>query len=697
MTIQQHIDRIFSHVFSKRPHPMISDIPQFGSPRQLQIILDNIDAAIYVSDITTYELLFMNQYSRKMLGDHIGKRCWESLQAGQEGPCPFCTNDKLIDANGNPTGTLVWEFQNTLNGRWYQCRDSAIRWTGGRLVRMEIATDITVKKLAEDQIEKISRLKEQLISPISLDEKLSILVTGIHQTFDASFTGIWLIRDHNTCSEECRFFGTEHYQNECISHNSCLHLVAHAEDETGKNPDNSRIPLGYHNIGRIVASSDLKIIRNDLSSDSEGRKHTRQGSPYCHAFAGYRLISTDGETIGVFGLFRKRPVLMEEEVLLEDIASTISQVILGGIAEKALQEKTNQYRTLIENIPQRIYMKDQNFVYLSCNNNYAQDLQINPEEITGKTDYDLFPKEFADTYRKDDQRVILSGKTEETVERYLDNGKERWINAVRTPLKDPKGGITGILGVFWDITEKIDADNELQSLYHGLESRVDERTAELLQTQAAFQVANEKLNLLNSITRHDILNQITALCGYLELTMSIISDEEAAEYIERANTAAGVIHRHILFTRLYQDIGVYSPSWQKIKDTIQKAIMDLSSHGITFVDEMEDLEIFADPLLEKVFYTLIENTIRHGNHATQVQFSNHLTPEGMNIIYIDDGTGIHPDDKKKIFERGYGKNTGFGLYLSREILSMTGMTIRETGKYGTGVRFEIFIPENHYQ
>ncbi|MBI41919.1 GGDEF domain-containing protein [uncultured Marinobacter sp.] len=118
------------------------------SDQGLQAVLDNLDALVYVSDLDTYELLYMNAYGRRIWGDRQGQKCWQVLQ-GNDGPCSFCTNSKLVGADGEPRPPYIWEFQNILDKRWYQCRDRAIRWTDGRLVRMEIATDITERKEME--------------------------------------------------------------------------------------------------------------------------------------------------------------------------------------------------------------------------------------------------------------------------------------------------------------------------------------------------------------------------------------------------------------------------------------------------------------------------------------------------------------------------------------------------------------------
>ncbi|MEI6842873.1 MAG: PAS domain S-box protein, partial [Methanomicrobiales archaeon] len=115
-------------------------------------VMDSLDALVYVADMKTCEILFINQYGRKIWGDLTGKICWESLQVNQKGPCPFCTNEKLVGVDGNPTGILIWEFKNTITGQWFECHDSAIRWTDGSIVRIEIATDITDRKRTEEAL-----------------------------------------------------------------------------------------------------------------------------------------------------------------------------------------------------------------------------------------------------------------------------------------------------------------------------------------------------------------------------------------------------------------------------------------------------------------------------------------------------------------------------------------------------------------
>ncbi len=125
-------------------------------------VLDSLDALVYVADMDTHELIFLNAYGRQHWGVPNKRKCWEVLQQGQSGPCSFCTNSRLLDADGAPASVHIWEFRNTVTQRWYQCRDQAIQWPDGRLVRIEIATDITDLKDAQAELKAAKRLAEEL-------------------------------------------------------------------------------------------------------------------------------------------------------------------------------------------------------------------------------------------------------------------------------------------------------------------------------------------------------------------------------------------------------------------------------------------------------------------------------------------------------------------------------------------------------
>ncbi|KJU87584.1 multi-sensor signal transduction histidine kinase [Candidatus Magnetobacterium bavaricum] len=128
-------------------------------------IMENMEAIVYVADMQTHKIIFANRYLKEAIGNDelINKVCWNTIQGGQVGPCSFCSNHKLLDKNGEPAGVYTWECQNTVNKRWYYMQDRAIRWLDGRIVRLEIATDITKRKLLEKQLEQLNaNLEEQV-------------------------------------------------------------------------------------------------------------------------------------------------------------------------------------------------------------------------------------------------------------------------------------------------------------------------------------------------------------------------------------------------------------------------------------------------------------------------------------------------------------------------------------------------------
>lgn len=208
---------------------------------------------------------------------------------------------------------------------------------------------------------------------------------------------------------------------------------------------------------------------------------------------------------------------------------------------------------------------------------------------------------------------------------------------------------------------------------------------------------NDKLNLMNRITRHDILNQLTGMVGYLDLIRQTSSDPRVQEYAGIVLRSAGNIQDQILFTREYQDIGSQSPRWFDLRSVILSAADKLTLSPISLVVTIEDIEICADPLLEKVFYTLLENGIRHGGKITEIRFFTRETERGLLISCEDNGSGVPAGRKEDIFTQKYFQHTGYGLYLSRTILGITGITIAENGEPGKGARFGITVPKGAYR
>ncbi|WP_052418604.1 PAS domain-containing protein [Methanolacinia paynteri] len=340
-------------------------------------------------------------------------------------------------------------------------------------------------------------------------------------------------------------------------------------------------------------------------------------------------------------------------------------------AEEALVESEKKYRNLVENISDVILTTDLDGTILFVNNIIEKTYGYNPEEVIGMNILTYaHPEDLLDAreilQKKDDEK---SGDNIFRV--FSRDGSVRHIRVTRTPAIN-EGRLEGYNFIITDFTDRKKAED-------------------------ALFLANKKLNMLSSITRHDILNSIMAVTGYLEISKDIAEDPELQKFIDKETEAVNLIQRQIEFTRQYQDIGINEPKWQNVGIIADQCAGMLDMGGIKFENKLKGLEIFCDPLVEKVFYNLMENSFRHGERVTEISLSYSDEDEKLVISYRDNGVGIADKDREKLFQRGFGKHTGLGLFLSREILSITGIMIAETGKEGKGVNFEITVPTGSFR
>jgi len=252
------------------------------------------------------------------------------------------------------------------------------------------------------------------------------------------------------------------------------------------------------------------------------------------------------------------------------------------------------------------------------------------------------------------------------------DGEVRHFNIFPCQIKDGNGKMLKVFGVNQDITEIIKAEKDLRR-------------------------SHEMLNLLSSITRHDINNQLTVQRAQLELTRGLIHNPDALARLRRMEDSILTVQKQIAFTSDYEQIGAVSPRWQRLEDVLRE-LPDLKDVSSLEVDsKLQDLTIYADPMFPKVFHNLFENSVKYGGRPLSVRIGSIENGHGLKLTYEDEGAGISREEKEKLFEKGFGRGTGLGLFLSKEILALTGMTILESGEPGKGVRFEISVPPGHYR
>jgi hypothetical protein len=249
-------------------------------------------------------------------------------------------------------------------------------------------------------------------------------------------------------------------------------------------------------------------------------------------------------------------------------------------------------------------------------------------------------------------------------------------------------------GRFFDVTVLLILDHS--GMISGKTVMLREMTAQRA-AEADARMANYKLDLMNSITRHDVMNQLTILEGNLMLA-SMKTDPTAVQgHISTCYTAAMNIQRQMDFARQYQDIDKRVPMWQDVGERMREMSSGMDLRGTRLDINVRSIEVLADPLLDKVLYNLIDNSLAHGGQVTVLTLASRETEHGLELVYTDDGAGIPAHMKAKLFTKGFGTNNGLGLYLSREILAHSQMTITEEGRPGRGARFVIRVPSGRYR
>jgi len=249
-------------------------------------------------------------------------------------------------------------------------------------------------------------------------------------------------------------------------------------------------------------------------------------------------------------------------------------------------------------------------------------------------------------------------------------------------------------------SELVSKNEELHAAYEQLSATGQElktKYQELQRSQQALAQARKKLSLLNSVTFQDIQNAVFSLSGFLQLDQNLKAETSLKWYTEQEQDSVRKISSILDFAKNYQDLGISPPRWLNVDHTFLFAISHLDLSKFARKKTLDGLEIYADPLLEKVFFNLAKNVLVHGITATEISLSFQETSEGLKLFFEDNGIGIPEPDKEKIFLKDYGGHKGMGLFLVGEILGITGITIRETGEPGKGARFEISVPKGEYR
>ena len=426
-------------------------------------------------------------------------------------------------------------------------------------------------------------------------------------------------------------------------------------------PDPDEI-IGTKNVLEFILPSSHQNVIEDFSNVARGIDGY---------IAQYQVLTIHGEerwieSIGKTILFEGNPSIL---ISIRDISGR-KQV------EDELRRTSSELHQIFINMINAFVIWDSvfdatgmfvSFRFRYFNDAFAKMTNLRLEDVKGKNVFEIWPdteQTWVDTYG----RIALTG-TPQVFDMYHEPTKGWYhCNAYR-----PSDTPDRVCAIFEDITER----------------RMKED---------ALHLTTKKLQLLSGITRHDIINQISVLDGCLDIIQSDCTGPVPKHCLSNMSVAVDQITAMIRFTQEYEQIGVQIPVWKNLRMLVQNAGLHFRNNEIRLENDIPDnIEIFTDPLIQKVFFNLIENTIRHGGRATSITFSHEWSDHTLTILCEDDGKGVAPEFKERIFEKGFGANTGFGLYISREILDITGITITECGEQGKGAKFDILVPPGKFR
>ena len=698
------------------------------SRKSLDAVMDSMDALAYVADMETFELLFLNKYGRDMFpGFAPGKKCYEVLQAGQTSRCTFCTNDRLVDAAGIPTGVYRWEFQNTKTGTWFECRDQAIRWHDRRNVRMEIATDITERKLMEEAVlkksEELLAINVRLEEIMQTQERSRLSLLSILE--DEKLTRISLLESEEKYRSilenmEESYFEVDLAGNFTFFNDSMCRLLEYPRDELmgmnnrQYNTEESAKKI-YHAFNKVYKTGqstrgfDLELISKD------GRKMIVETSISL-------MKNTSDQPVGFSGIVQDVTVRKQTEREIRDVTERLHLATVSakaGVWDWNLQ--TNEmiwddrmlelYGLTRDNFPGGVEAWEKGL--------HQDDSSMAIEEcqaaIRGERDFDT---EF---------RVLHPDGT-------LIN-----IKANGLVLRDENSKPLRMIGVNTDVTARKQAEEELRKHRYHLEELVEMRTKEIEKINAELVAeigkrseTEKKLNIAKELAdaanlaksdflanmSHELRTPLNSVIGFSEVLQNQLFGQLNEKQLEHVQYILGsgkhlleVINDILDLSKVEAGKMELNPQIFAIKAMLigvnllfkEKAL----NHRIkTSVEIAADVpaQINADERkVKQIMFNLLSNALKFTPDGGSVKVTARLDKDnnGVALVVEDTGIGIKDDDLKNIFqpffqiESTYTKTktgTGLGLAITKKLVELHGGNIKMESEFGKGSKVTVTIP-----
>lgn len=374
--------------------------------------------------------------------------------------------------------------------------------------------------------------------------------------------------------------------------------------------------------------------------------------------------------------YRSTPIIYGNKVT--SAVASLRDVTNKKKTEKELLKSQQKFQALFTANPEAAVFLDTNFVVIEVNSQFTSIFGYDPEEIKGKSIVDLIvPKEVEKESAELRKRMIQS-HVETITRRKTKDGRLLPLFMSGRPIK-VNNDVIGVVIVYKDMSDVIIAQEEL--------SRALDR-AELL---------NEKLSVVGGFIRHDIRNKLMGISGNVYLAEKYFEDKDRVKAsLNNIKTATNNILSSLNFAKDFEMLGNQELTYTDVGKAFDQAITAFGDlRKVNIINECKGLTVYADEMLTTVFHNLIENSLKYGKTLTEIKIHAKTKKEVTIIRYQDNGTGIDREIKEKLFVKGVGKGTGYGLYLIKRTCEIYGWTIDETGQPGEGVCFELRVPNKN--
>jgi signal transduction histidine kinase len=210
-----------------------------------------------------------------------------------------------------------------------------------------------------------------------------------------------------------------------------------------------------------------------------------------------------------------------------------------------------------------------------------------------------------------------------------------------------------------------------------------------------LETLNEKLEVVGGLTRHDVNNKLATVRANVYLAkQGLVGDNQALEHLREIESAVGQAEQIFDFAKFYEMLGVEELDYMRVEVAVEGACKQFSDLRVRVANDCGGVRVLADSLLNCLFYNLIDNSLKYSlKKSVKIRCYYEETGDNLQLVYEDDGVGILEVEKEKIFEQGYGKGSGLGLYLIKKMCEVYGWTIEEAGVQGEGVRFIMTLPK----